>query len=83
VLEKLASLAAERRKTRDQDRALGEINGMAILLRSAGSIARMAEERPKPDAEREPDYQERNWQRHEQGEARAQKGYDRSSTRRC
>src|SRR5262249_14981019 len=76
VLEKLEKLEAERRKTRDQDRALGEISRMAIRLGSAGNIVRMAEERPKPDAEREPEYQERNWQRREQGEERAQTSYD-------
>lgn len=76
VLEKLAALATERRKTRDQDIALREISGMATLRRSAGGIVRMAEERPKPDAEREEAFQERNWQRHEQGEMTGQKFYD-------
>src|SRR5207253_2771962 len=36
------------------------------LMAAATTIVRMAEERAKPDAERDPDYQERNWPRHEQ-----------------
>jgi hypothetical protein len=36
----------------------------------------MAEERPKPDSERDPDFQERNWDRLVQEQQRAQKSYD-------
>lgn len=47
------------------------------MLDSAHTIVRMAEERPKPDVERDPDYQARNWDRISQGEQRKQKNYDR------
>jgi len=47
------------------------------MLDSAHTIVRMAEERPKADAEREPAFQQRNWERMIQGEQRKQKNYDR------
>ncbi len=76
VLPKMAELSAERKKTREEDAALGEVYRMVGLLDSASDILRMAEERPKPDAERDPSFQERNWQRLEQGEETKQKRYD-------
>lgn len=81
VLDKLAALKAERKKTRDQDQALGEISWTVSMLRSASQIVRMAEERPKPDAERDPQFQARNWQRMEQGQESMQKRYDQTLDR--
>jgi hypothetical protein len=81
VLDRLAALSNDRRKTRDQDAALEEVYQMVHLVRSAASIVRMAEERPKPDAARDPGFQERNWQRHEQGETAQQKRYDQAMDR--
>jgi hypothetical protein len=78
VLDKMAKLSAELRKTREADAALSEVYRMVSLVDSAGKIVRMAEERPKPDAKRDPAFQERNWQRMEQGEASSQKRYDRT-----
>jgi hypothetical protein len=51
---------------REEDAALDEI-AMPRLVSAAITIVRMAEEREKPDAERDPEYQERNWPRIEQG----------------
>jgi hypothetical protein len=48
------------------------------LYASADGIVHMAEERPKPDAEREPAFQERNWERMTQAEQTMQKRYDRT-----
>jgi len=76
VLPKMAELIAEQKKTREQDAALREVYRMVSLVDSAADIVRMAEERPKPDAERDPQYQERNWQRMEQAEIAQQKRYD-------
>jgi hypothetical protein len=81
VLDRLAGLENDRRKTRDQDAALDQVYQMVNLVRSAGTIVRMAEERPKPDAERDPGFQERNWQRHEQMETAQQKRYDQAMDR--
>jgi len=81
ALPKMAKLHADEQKTRDHDTALGATVSSVRLLGAAVSIVRMAEERPKPDAEREPAYQERNWQRHEQSQTALQKSYDRQIDR--
>jgi hypothetical protein len=47
------------------------------LLQAAIQIVRMAEERPKADLDRDPEYQERNWQRLEQQQVQLQKSYSR------
>ena len=78
VLEKMAKLYAELRKPREAEAALSEVYRMTLLVESAGKIVRMAEERPRPDAKRDPAFQERNWQRLEQSEEAAQKRYDRT-----
>jgi len=51
---------AEREKTREADTALQREMLMPRLLFAGYRIARMADERQKPDAERDPGYQERN-----------------------
>jgi hypothetical protein len=60
VFEALEQLDAENLKYRARDAAFAEI-GYVKLLGAARTIVRMAEERAKPDAERDPSYQERNW----------------------
>jgi hypothetical protein len=47
------------------------------LTGAAVTIVRMAEERPKPDNERDPAYQERNWRQLEQGQVSLQRTYAR------
>ncbi|MES2696131.1 MAG: S46 family peptidase, partial [Verrucomicrobiota bacterium] len=48
---------------------------LAKLVGSALQIVRMAEERGKPDAQRDPAYQERNWVRMEQSQKSITTGY--------
>lgn len=79
VLGKMAAIQAEAEKTRDHDALLGAGAWMGKMIASADTIVRMAEERPKPDAQRDPEFQERNWQRIEQGQARMQKSYHRGA----
>ena len=62
VLAELKKLRDEQKSHRDRDMALGAIR-FSSLLGAASSIVRMAEERPKPDKERDPSYQKRNWKR--------------------
>ena len=78
VLDRMAKLSVELRKTREADAALSEVYRLVQMIDSAGKIVRMAEERPKADAKRDPAFQERNWQRMEQAEASNQKRYDRT-----
>ncbi len=51
---------------READAELQSELQLPKMMAAATTIVRMAEERAKPDAERDPDYQERNWPRHEQ-----------------
>lgn len=81
AIERIAALHAEQRATRDHDAAVSEIASSARLLDAAVTIVRMAEERPKADAEREAEYQQRNWERLEQAQASLQKSYDRAIDR--
>jgi hypothetical protein len=60
VLGELERAFAEREKTRAADTALEREMLLPRLLSAAYRIARMAHERQKPDAERDPAYQERN-----------------------
>lgn len=77
VLPRLEKHFAERRKQRELGYALSEIERMSSLVGAAHTIVRMAEERPKPDASRKPDLQERNWQRLEQEQQALEKRYSR------
>lgn len=78
--EAIANLAAhydKYRARRDADAAMGEIMFMSTLFGAADQIVHMAEERPKPDEERHPSFQQRNHKRFEQAQIQAQQSYDR------
>ena len=66
VLGQLERLHADRRGARERDAAFAELRD-ARLFDAAATIVRMAEERGRPDAEREPRYQQRNWNKIEAG----------------
>lgn len=76
ALDDIASEIAEHAKHREASAQLDEI-AMPRLVGAASVIVRMAEERAKPDAERDPDFQERNWARHEQSLKALSTGYHR------
>jgi hypothetical protein len=78
VMAKMDALFAEKKKTREEDAALGELEMVSSMLSAAMAIVHMAEERPKADAERDPDYQERNWKRLEQRMVAMTSSYDRT-----
>jgi hypothetical protein len=77
MFDELSRIFAENEKTRELGFALFELQRVVGLVHSAIVIARMAEERPKPNADRHPDYQERNWSRLAQAEEAYQKRYAR------
>ena len=83
VVERINTLVKENQKKRDTDLAVRYLGHSFInpLVNAGVTIVRMAEERPKPDADRDPDYQERNWQRLEQAQERLQKTYSRAISR--
>jgi hypothetical protein len=65
ALDAIAKIVAEGAKDDEAEAAVEEI-AFARLVSAAVTIVRMAEERAKPDAERDPGYQQRNWARLEQ-----------------
>lgn len=66
ALDDIAKELEKNAKHRENDASLKDEVHLAKLVWAASVIVRMAEERAKPDAERDPEYQERNWPRHEQ-----------------
>ncbi len=74
VLEQLDALRKESLATRERDYGLREL-ARGRLLVEASIIVQMAEERPKPDAERDPGFQERQWKRLEARSATLEKRY--------
>ena len=65
TLDDMAKEVDKNAAHRDADAELDELQ-LPKLMSAAMTIVRMAEERGKPDAERDPDFQARNWPRHEQ-----------------
>jgi hypothetical protein len=66
ALDAIASEIQRGEAHRERDAQLEELS-YPRLVGAAMTLVRMAEERAKPDAEREPDFQERNFARIEQG----------------
>ncbi|HVH43364.1 MAG TPA: S46 family peptidase [Labilithrix sp.] len=66
ALDEIAAEIAKNAAHREKNAQLEEIV-MPRLVSAAFTIVRMAEERAKADAVRDPEYQERNWPRIEQG----------------
>jgi hypothetical protein len=81
VLPQLDALTAEENRTRARDGALGTMAGQGSLLGAAETIYRLSLARPKPDLERDPAFQERNWQRMREGQDRMQKNLDLAADR--
>lgn len=65
ALDEIAKVVAENAKYAETDAAVDEI-ALPRLVGAAVTIVRMADERAKPDAERDPQFQQRNWSRIEQ-----------------
>jgi hypothetical protein len=76
VLDRMSAVNAEERRTYQHDSDFSRV-GQPELMTAARIIVRMAEERGKPDAERDPEYQERNWPRLEASLRSMSRRYDR------
>lgn len=66
VLDEIGKEIEKNAAHREADAELREELHLPKLMWAAATLVRMAEERGKPDAERDPEYQQRNWARHEQ-----------------
>ncbi|MDB5213536.1 MAG: hypothetical protein JWO86_1463 [Myxococcaceae bacterium] len=76
VLDDIAKEQAKSAAHREADAELDELQ-LPKLMTAAMTIVRMAEERAKPDADRDPDFQARNWPRQDQALAAMTTSYHR------
>ena len=77
VLADMASLQEKAAATRERDAVFGSlVSGQGAILATADTIQEMAANRPKPDLDREPEVQERNWKRIREATQRMQKTLD-------
>ena len=76
VLPGLARLQAERSSSRERDAVLADLYKASSLLDAADTLYRLALERPKPDLERDEDFQQRQWTRIRERLARMDRSYD-------
>jgi hypothetical protein len=77
VLPALGALVAERAKTRERDALLGELSlGAGSALGAAQTLYRFSMEKPKPDSDRDPAFQQRNWSRIREGLDRMQRSLE-------
>ena len=81
ALDKLAASYKRHKAGRDKRVANGEAVWMSTLLGAADTIVQMAQERPKPDADRDPRFQQRNHKRLEQAQQHKQRNYARQLDR--
>lgn len=78
VLDRIKAVVDGEKKTRAHDAELSFAGRFVSLISAANTIVRMAEEREKADADREPAYQERNWEKLAQDQEQLEKRYDRA-----
>jgi hypothetical protein len=86
VLPALAALDAEAVKTRERDAEFAGLvggggRGGGSFLGVAGTLVEAAVNRARPDLEREPEYQERNWTRTRESMERMQRTMDKTVDR--
>ena len=75
VLDEIAAEVKKNEATREKDNQFVELE-LPRLVGAALQIVRMAEERSKKDTERDVAFQERNWNRMEQGQRSITQGYN-------
>ncbi len=75
AVSRVSKTFADSRRSREADASVRELLRTVRLMSAAHTIVRNLEERAKPDAQRDPDYQERNQKRLEQSLAQLSKSY--------
>ncbi len=76
AIPEIAAILAERRVTRERNLLVNELGATGSALSAAETLHRLAVERTKPDAERDPLYQERQWPRLRENLERLQRNLD-------
>lgn len=81
ALERLDELEAARERTRERDAAFAALGESSSLLSAARTLRRLAQERPKKDLDRLPEFQARNAARLREGLVRLAKTLDPAADR--
>ena len=84
VLNKIDAYVAESVAASGRNQTLSQLISSymgSTVLSQAYLVTRAVKERRKPDAEREPNFQERNWENLKQGIQLAERGYDLATDR--
>ncbi len=77
VISAIAGVIEERARTRERNLLLNEFaGGMSSAIGAAETLYRLSVEKPKADVDRDPLFQERNWQRLREGQERLQRSID-------
>ena len=76
ALPALDRIQAEKERTRERDATFEALAQGSGLFDAARTLARLAEERPKKDLDREPEFQAREWPRLKEKLERLEKTYD-------
>jgi hypothetical protein len=76
VLPALQTLQMEGQRTRERNAVLGGLAGASSYLSSAQTLYRLSMQRTRPDLERDPGFQERDWIRIKEGQDRLQRTID-------
>ena len=76
VISAMDDLQAKREAVRERDATFQALYFNSTLLGSARTLRRLAEERMNPDADREAEYQQRNWERLRESQERLQRTID-------
>jgi hypothetical protein len=81
AVTRLEALQVEREKTREREAALAAVQGGSALLGAARTGLRLAAEKARPDVDRDPELQERNWPRLREAAERLDRSYDPAADR--
>jgi hypothetical protein len=81
ALPALDAIQAAKERTRERDATFEALHAYQTLLASARTILRLAEEKERKDLDRDPEYQQRNWSRIRDAQARLQAAIDPAADR--
>lgn len=76
VIAAIGAIQSERKPMRERDLLVNEVGATGSALSAAETLHRLAIERAKPDAERDPEYQQRLWPRLRESLERLQRNLD-------
>lgn len=76
ALQTLQTIQAQGESTRERNATVNLLNSASSYLSSAVTLYRLSTQRPKPDVQRDPGFQERDWSRIREAQDRLQRTID-------